>query len=104
MPVTARAVEVEVLDFGAERVVDVGLRPGRCRRSAIARCFGHHVADIVDEVDVVAVAADHGVGAKAAIQRVVAAKAAQRVGEIAAGDDVVGALPVPTNWSASTPV
>ena len=40
-------------------------------------------------VDVVAVAADHGVGTESALQRVVAGKAAQRVGEVAAGDDVV---------------
>ena len=43
------------------------------------------------------------VGPQPTVKRVVAGQAVQRVGEVAAGDDVVEALPVPTNGSASNP-
>ena len=39
----------------------------------------HHVADIVDDIDVVAGAAGHGVGADAAVEEVVAAVAVKGV-------------------------
>ena len=51
----------------------------------------HDVASIVDDVGVVAGAADERVGARAAVQRVIAD---------AAGDGVVEALPVPVKVTA----
>ncbi len=53
----------EVLDIGAERVADRRLH----RIGALAGDFRDHVGGVVDAIGVVAVAADHGVGAGAAV-------------------------------------
>ncbi|CAF0856079.1 unnamed protein product [Rotaria sp. Silwood1] len=78
----------EVLD-----VVDQHVADGRLHRvAALARVLGDEVADVVDDVGVVAGAAGHLVGTQAAVQHVVAGVAGQRVGEVVAGAvDVVGA-------------
>ena len=79
----------QVLDIGAERVADRRLH--RVGAAAHGGGFRHHVAGIVDHVDVVAVAAQERVGACAAIERVVAGVAGDDVGEPVAGAVDVGA-------------
>ena len=46
--------------------------------------FHHHIADVVDPIGIVACAASHAVGARAAVQAVVGGVAHQRVGVCAA--------------------
>ena len=58
----------QVLDIGAERVGDRRLH----RVGALVERLRHHVAGIVDDVGVVAGAADHRVGAGPAVKRVIA--------------------------------
>ena len=83
-------VQIEVFDPGPENkadirfdAVDIGRQAGR---------FVDDVACVVDEVDVVAGAADHRVGTQAALERVVSGKTRERIGEIAATDVVVAAV------------
>ena len=88
----AGAVEVggpgqgEVLDVGAEREAHRRLH----QVGAFVGIFGHHVADVVDQIGVVAGTAQHGVGARAAVEDIVAAAADERVGAGCA-DEGVGA-------------
>ena len=70
----AAAGQGEVLDIGGERVAD--RRPHRV--DAFADGFRDDVADVVDDIGVVAEAADHAVGAGAAVERVVAGAAGER--------------------------
>ena len=80
-------VSVRFSTLAAKRVV------GERRQHRVGAFVGvlrHHVADIVDDVGVVAEAADHRVGADAAVEPVVAAVAGERVGA-AAADDVLDA-------------
>ena len=99
------AVEVEVFDVRAQRVGDVGFDAiGAADASIGVASRATYVADLVDDIDVVAVAAGHGVGTEAALRAFVAAKAAQRVGGSPPVMTLLSALPVPTNWSASTPM
>jgi hypothetical protein len=57
----------------------------------LAGVLGRRVAGIVDEIDVVAGAAEHGVGAGAAVEQIVAAVAGDRVGEAVAEALQIGA-------------
>ena len=75
----------QVLDVGAERVGDRRLH----RVGAFAERLRHHVAGVVDDIGVVADAADQEVGAQAAIERVVASAAGEHVDAAVAGEDVV---------------
>ena len=91
----AAAGEAQLLDIGAERIS--GER-GADLVGALARILDHAVADIVDEIDVVAGAAAHRVGAGAAVELVVAAMAVQGV-VAAEAEDLVRA-PVPLSVSS----
>ena len=71
----ARFLQVELLDVRADDVVGVGID----RIDALARVLHDHVEDTVDEIGIVADAADHAVGAGATLQRVVANAALQSV-------------------------
>ena len=97
-------MSVRFSTFGSERERDRGVDPV----DAAACRFDDLVAGIVDVVDVSTRHAGagrlEGVSAYAAVQDIGAVQTVQRVVEQAAGDDVVGALPVPTNGSASMPV
>ena len=62
------ALQDQVLHVRRQRVVD----RGENRVVALGRVLDHHVADIVDDIGVVAGTADHGVGADAAIEDVAA--------------------------------
>ena len=68
---SARANEVERLDISRHGVID--------RRhhevGAAVRDFGHHVADVVDVIEIVAAEADQRIGAAGAEQNVGAARA-----------------------------
>jgi hypothetical protein len=77
--------ERQVLDIGAERVADRRLH----RVGARIERFRHHVADVVDDVGVVADAADHRVGTHAAAEGIVAGAAGERVGAGIAGERIV---------------
>ena len=75
---------------GIDQVLEVGTkRVGGGRRlhsiSAGADAFGDHIADVVDDVGVVACAADEGVGTRAAVQRVIGASAGDDVAQSVAG-------------------
>ena len=83
----ALAGQDQVLDIGAERVVDRRLH----RVVARVERLRDHVAGVVDHVDVVARAADHGVGAAGAVERVVAATAGEDVDARIAGERIVAA-------------
>ena len=77
----ARPGQGQVLDLGAERV-------GQCRLDGVGAAageLGRHVAGVVDDVGVVAVAAGHRVGAGAAVEPVVGGVAGEDVGERVAG-------------------
>jgi hypothetical protein len=78
-----RCIRPQSLDLctGCQGVVDTG----HDRVGSLAHGLGHHVGGVVDIVEVVASAADHGVDAGAAVQRVVAAETVQ--GVIAGGAD-----------------
>ena len=81
----ARAHEAHVFDIVGQRPVagdDDGV-------DASARQFHDHVTRVVDVIGIVAQTADHAVGTFAAVQRVVAVEAAQRVAARAAGQAVV---------------
>jgi hypothetical protein len=82
----AAAGQRQVLDIGADGVGDRRLH----RVGARVEHLRHHVADVVDDIGVVAEAADHGVGAGAAVEDVVAAVAGDRVGEAVTGAADVG--------------
>src|SRR5258708_251493 len=76
----------QVLGIGAQRV------RAKCRDNgvgAFARVFADHIAGVVDVIGVVAGAADHGVGARAAVERVVAGKPNQRIGATIADQVIV---------------
>ena len=73
--IAATPVKSQVLEIGAKREADRG--PNRVR--ALARVLGHHVADIVHDVGVIAQTADHGVGARAAVEDIRGAVANYRV-------------------------
>ena len=77
------AGEVEILDIGAEREADRAPDDVDAARRA---GLDHHVADIVDDIGIAAVAAGHGVGAGAAVEHVDLAVAGQAVVEIGADD------------------
>ena len=81
----AAASQRQVLDIGAERVADRRLH----RVGARVERFRHHVAGVVDDVGVVAGAADHGVGAGPAVERVVARAA---VDQVAAAGPIMGEI------------
>src|SRR6478672_5291070 len=71
----AGAGERQVLDIVRQRVV------GERRQDRVVALVGvlrHHVADVVDDIGVVAKAAGHRVGAGAAVEPVVAAVARER--------------------------
>ena len=72
----------QVVDIGAEREADRRLH----RVGAFVERLGHHVADVVDHVGVVAGAADQRVRASAAVERVVAVAAEHDVHAAGAGD------------------
>ena len=74
-----RAEEHEMLDAGAERVVE-----RRADRVGPASGFGNRVASVLDLVRVVAFATAQLVGAAAAVEDVAAGVAAQLVGALAA--------------------
>ena len=78
----------QVLDICAERVSDRRLH--RVGAGADAGGFRHHIAGVVDDVGVVAGAADHSVGAAGAVERVGASVAGDGVGEAVAGAIDVG--------------
>src|SRR6185295_15942092 len=85
----ARPGESQVLHIGGECVTGES-RPHQV--AAAAGCFRHDIAGVVGQIDVVARTADHGVGAGAAVQKIVAAPAGNDVGQIIAGTrEVAGA-------------
>src|SRR5262249_31589823 len=61
---------------------------------ALAGILGHHVADIVDHVGIVAAAARHLIGAAAAVEAVGAGVAEQLIVAAEAGQTVVGAVAI----------
>ena len=77
----------QVVDIGAERVADRRLH----HVGAFAESLGDRIADIIDDVGVIAEAAGHGVSAGAAVEGVVAAVAGDDVGIAVAGAVDVGA-------------
>jgi hypothetical protein len=81
---------LQVFDVGAEAVVDLaGDEVVAAGRGGVA--FADDVAKLVDDVVVVAVAADQAVGAAAAVERVVSEPAVENVGAGVAGEGVVEA-------------
>jgi hypothetical protein len=76
-----RAGERDVLDVRGQRVAHRGLD----EVGAFADVLGRHVAGVVDDVGVVAGAADHRVGTRAAIQRVRRGVSGERVVQRVAG-------------------
>ena len=89
---------VEVGGPGQGEVVDIGAEREAHRRlhevGAFAGIFGHHVADVVDQIGVVAGTPLHGVGARAAVEDIVAAAAGERVGGGCADEGVGAAEPL----------
>src|SRR5262249_21772150 len=85
--VLGRAVEDQLLDFGPRREHVVH----GARDAVLAAADGFHddIGHVVDDVEIVAHAADHAVGTGAAIDRVVAAAALDGVGALAAHQVVV---------------
>ena len=84
----SRARQGQVLDIGAERVVDRRLH----RVGALADGFRHHVADIIDDIGVVARSTRQGVVAGPAVERIVAVTAEEGVVAAQAGQGVVAAV------------
>jgi hypothetical protein len=83
--------QLQVLDVGAERVGDGALdRVGAAGQAGHA--LRHGVALVVDEVEIVAGAAGHLVGAGAALQAIGAVVAGQGVVQGAAGKAVVAGI------------
>ena len=86
--IAAGAGQGQVLDLGGERVGDRAVD----RVGAAAGRLDHLVEAVVDDIDVVAATADHGVGADEAVERVGAAVAGEDVVDAVAGAvDVAGA-------------
>ena len=81
--------EGQVLDIGSERKADRRLH----RVDAVVERFRDHVANVVDDVGIVAGTAQHGVGARAAVEDIGAVTADERVGS--GGTDQVSALESP---------
>src|SRR6476659_9146480 len=79
----AAAGQGQVLDVGAERVADRRLHG--VGAAAHSGGFRHHVAGVVDDIGVVAVATGQGVRAHAAVEGVVAAVAGDDIGVAVAG-------------------
>ena len=78
VPDLAASDQHENFDAGAERVVD------RCRANHVdpaALRFDDHISCIADEIDIVARATFQRIGARAAVERVVAGIAGDPVGE-----------------------
>ena len=73
--VAGRIGQRQVLDIGAERVVDRRLH----RIDALVGILGHHVAAVVDEIGIVVRAAGHRIDAGPADERVVAGAAVKRI-------------------------
>ena len=71
----------EMFDIGGQRETDRAADP----IDPLASMFRHHIAGIIDVIEIVTRAADHRVGAAASIQHIVAAVAAKDVGEGIAG-------------------
>ncbi len=87
------ASTVDVAGAGQNQVFDVvGEGVGNARLhdvDAFADAFGYDVAGVIDDIGIVARAADQGIGPGATVQRVVAFQAGQGVGGAVAGENVV---------------
>src|SRR5262245_6562755 len=80
----------QLFEIGTERVVDRRFYAVDARASG----FRNLIADLVDDIDVVAVAAGHPIRAGVAVQRVVAVAADERVVAGAAAEHVVAAVAI----------
>jgi hypothetical protein len=76
---------MQVLDVGSERVADAGID---LILDALTGEFGHEVAGIVDPVQVAVPAADHDIGAAAAIEDVTPVPTRQQIARPVAGEPV----------------